>query len=418
MARAALNSAPLGPSFGRKSAPLTLLFTTPLWRAPFRPFYGLGAAYAILLAASWLASTANPAQVAAWHGHEMLFGMATAIVSGILLTALPSWAGTPEWQGGRLAALVALWLAGRLGFWCDSWPLPLRALLDLAYFPVLILLLLPQLWRLADRRFLWLLPILGGFAGAQGLFWLGNQPSPGANPWSGLQLGLHALLLLFVVKGGLLTPLFTGNALRERGLGDAPSFLPELEYACAIAVLLLALTEPLASPPLAHATVCCGAAILLGFRCWRWRGWQVADLPMLAAMHIAFVWLIAALLLRGFCALHPALPQDAWQHAFLVGALGPMMLSLMNRVSLRHTGRALGMAPPMRAALGLMSLAAVLRVAAALGLIGSFWTAGAMALWASAFAIYLFVFAPALLAPSLPRPDTEAAQLRLKRESP
>ena len=33
-----------------------------------------------------------------------------------------------------------------------------------------------------------------------------------------------------------------------------------------------------------------------------------------------------------------ALPEPIWTHAFTVGALGLMMLSLMTRVSLRHTG--------------------------------------------------------------------------------
>jgi uncharacterized protein involved in response to NO len=47
-----------------------------------------------------------------WHGHEMVFGFAVAIICGLLLTALPSWAGVPEQVGGRLAFLVATWLAG------------------------------------------------------------------------------------------------------------------------------------------------------------------------------------------------------------------------------------------------------------------------------------------------------------------
>jgi uncharacterized protein involved in response to NO len=63
------------------------------------------------------------------HGHEFIFGFAAAIIFGVVITALPSWAGTEEIDGGRLALLVALWLAGRIGFWAAPWlPAPLPAL--------------------------------------------------------------------------------------------------------------------------------------------------------------------------------------------------------------------------------------------------------------------------------------------------
>ena len=62
------------------------------------------------------------------HGHEFVFGFAAAIIFGVVLTALPSWAGTAEVDGGRLKLLVALWLAGRFGFWAAPWlPAPLPA---------------------------------------------------------------------------------------------------------------------------------------------------------------------------------------------------------------------------------------------------------------------------------------------------
>lgn len=367
---------------------------------------------------AWLVAPQSPAEAATWHSHEMLFGFAAAIVSGILLTALPSWAGTPEWQGGRLAALVALWVAGRIAFWCEALPLPWRGAIDFVYFPVMMLWLAPQLLRLSDRRFLWLLPILGGFAAAQALYWLGHWRAEPTLRASGLHWGVHALLLLFVVKGGLLTPIFTGNALRERRLGDAPKFLPELEYGIAIAVLLLALTQALATPAASLATICFGSAALLVFRSWRWQAWRVADLPMLAAMHLAFLWLIVALVLRGWAALDVRLPRDAWLHAFLVGAVGAMMLSLMNRVSLRHSGRAMMVTKPMRWAFVAINLAALVRVAAALGRLDGLWTAGAMTLWAAAFGTYLVCFARVLCSPSQARAATPEEAARLKRETP
>jgi hypothetical protein len=85
------------------------LTRSPLWASAFRPFYLLGSAYAPLLAAAWLAAwlgllpTPGGMPLKLLHGHEFIFGFATAIILGIVVTALPSWAGTDEVHGARLA---------------------------------------------------------------------------------------------------------------------------------------------------------------------------------------------------------------------------------------------------------------------------------------------------------------------------
>ena len=89
--------------------------STALWASAFRPFYLLGALYAPLLVIAWLAmyfglwhdpQSSVPLQFR--HGHEFIFGFTAAIITGIVLTALPSWAGTEEICGRRLVLLVAL----------------------------------------------------------------------------------------------------------------------------------------------------------------------------------------------------------------------------------------------------------------------------------------------------------------------
>jgi uncharacterized protein involved in response to NO len=79
---------------------------------------GVHGAVALLL---WLAIQVDSISApghwpgATWHGHEMLFGYAPAVLSGFLLTAVPSWIGVPPVRRGALSALVMLWLAG--GAW-------------------------------------------------------------------------------------------------------------------------------------------------------------------------------------------------------------------------------------------------------------------------------------------------------------
>ncbi len=381
----------------------------PLWSSAFRPFYLLGAAYGPLLMLAWLGAYAGMwnqpgADLSSWlwHGHEMLFGFAAAIISGVVLTALPSWAGTAEITGRRLALLVGLWLAGRLALLLPLPALP-GAVLDCALFPVMALFLLPQLLRLQNRYYLWLLPVLAGLFAANVVFHAGRILGDEALASLGLRLAIHAIILLYVLKGGILTPIFTGNALRERVRGGDIPFMLWLDALAVLSVLALALAD-LAGLPAAWT----GAAALLAClvhaaRLMRWRGWRVADIPLLLVMHLAYAWLVLAFALKAAAELSGRLPEDAWLHAFTVGALGMMMLGLMTRVVLHHTGRALQLPPPIVFAYGLMFASAALRVSVTLCTLGTSWLTLSMLLWSAPFVIYLWLFGAMLWRPSLPR---------------
>jgi uncharacterized protein involved in response to NO len=96
-------------------------------------------------------------------------------------------------------------------------------------------------------------------------------------------------------------------------------------------------------------------------------------------------------------------PEAAWLHAFTVGSLGMMMLGLMMRVGLRHTGRPLVVAPMMQLACVLMFGAAALRLAASVHGLGAWAIVLSALLWAVPFVAYLGHFSIALIAPSAPR---------------
>ena len=107
-------------------AQLPALWRSPLWRSPFRPFFLLGALYGPLLILSWiprytglLPGVMEPLPTM-WHQHEIVFGFATAIIFGFILTALPSWAETPEIKGPALVLLVLSWVLGRLAIAASS----------------------------------------------------------------------------------------------------------------------------------------------------------------------------------------------------------------------------------------------------------------------------------------------------------
>jgi uncharacterized protein involved in response to NO len=120
-------------------------------------------------------------------------------------------------------------------------------------------------------------------------------------------------------------------------------------------------------------------------------------------MHVGYAWMVLAFLLLGLGDLGVAGAGRAWLHAFTVGALGSMMLGLMTRVALRHTGRPLVLPSAIVAAYLLIQLAALARVAGAMTGSTMLTVTLAGAAWIAAFAIYLACFGKVLLSPSLPR---------------
>src|SRR5450755_3285774 len=90
-----------------------------LWELGFRPFYLLASTFAALSIGLWAAGLAgwlNHPYLSSplWHAHEMLFGFTLAVVVGFLLTAGRNWSNRPTLSGAPLAALAALWVAGRV----------------------------------------------------------------------------------------------------------------------------------------------------------------------------------------------------------------------------------------------------------------------------------------------------------------
>jgi len=375
-----------------------------IWVSPFRPFCALGMGYGVALMVGWVAARAGvvglPYGVLApplWHGHEMLFGFAMAIICATVLTALPGWAATPEIRGAPLAGLVALWVAGRAAFWAQGALPPWFALAAEVALPVALLAVLaPQLARVPNRYYLSLLVVLAGMLAGDVLFMTGRTES-------GLMTALYAVVLLFALKGGVFTPVFTGNQLRATGRGDQAAFVLPLEVSAIGAIVLLAVVDLAGAPRTWRAAAALVAFALHAVRLARWRGWKTGAVPLLWTMHVGYAWMVVAFLLLGLGDLGIAGAAHAWMHAFTVGALGSMMLGLMTRVALRHTGRPLVVPAAMVGAYLLVQVAALLRTGAALAGAGEPWIAAAGLAWIAAFGTYLACFGAILVSPSLPR---------------
>jgi uncharacterized protein involved in response to NO len=168
-------------------------------------------------------------------------------------------------------------------------------------------------------------------------------------------------------------------------------------------MVVFACADLLGAPARWMIAAALAAAAVHSWRFARWRGWRTTGEPLLWCIHLAYAWLIAALVLRAAAELTPRVPREAWIHAFTLGAYGMLKIGLMTRVALRHTGRPLVAPRPMRVAFLMVLVGALLRLAYSAYALGEWALVGSALLWGGAFLAYVALHGPMLLAPSLPR---------------
>lgn len=383
----------------------------------FRPFFLLAAAWAVAALAIVLAALAFGAWPAdapplgRWHGHEMLFGFVAAAIAGFLLTAVPTWTGTPPVRGAPLAALAALWLAGRavmlpwLGLANSGWPL-----VGAAFFPALALAVGMPLLRTRNYRNFQFVLFLLLLTLADVLFVLGQAGWLDAPPIDPLRLVVNLFTLMIAVVGGRIVPPFTRNALLMRGVKVAVTPLPWLDRAAIAAVVAVLVGDLALADGVTTGWLAAVAAALHAARLCRWHGHRTFSMPIVAILHFGYAWLPIAFALKAVWLLGAAPWAVNWLHAFTAGAFGTMVLAVMTRVALGHTGRPLVVPKAITIAYALVIAGAALRIAAPIALPAYYieLMAAALAAWASAFAIFLAVYVPILVAP---RPDAPAVSL-------
>ncbi len=372
----------------------------------FRPFFllaGLAGALTppvFLAAYTGLIDADFGGPVTYWHGHEMIFGFVVAAVAGFLFTALANWTGRAPVRGATLGALVGLWLAGRAAMaLAGILPAALVAAVDLALLPALAVLVLRELIRGRNRRNLPFPVLLMVLFAANLLFHL-ERLGVAETARPGLYLAVHVIALLIAIVGGRVVPAFTTAALRRAGRDACLRSPPWLERAAIAAVAAVAVAE-LADPGGAAAgALALAAALLLAARLSGWRGLATLDQPILWVLHLGYGWLAVGFALKAAADLGGWLPPSAALHALTAGAAGTMILGVMTRAALGHTGRSLATPPAIVVAYGLISVGAALRVAEPVLAAPSVVILSASALiWAGGFAIFTVLYWPILTRP-------------------
>lgn len=336
-----------------------------------------------------------------WHAHEMLFGFIACAIAGFMLTAVPSWTGQKGFAGPPLMVLAAVWVLARvLIATSPAWPAMLPALVDLAYLPIVAVLVMVPLLRSRNRNTP-LLVVLGALWLTDVAFYVGLLRHDAPLALKAVVVGIDITLLLVTVIGGRIVPAFTTSALRAQGLDTNLQSSAPLTL---LAVLAMAgvIVGDIIWPNSRIAGCLAGlAAVLQALRLAQWRTPLTLRQPIVWILHLAYLWLPVGLALKAAALLGGYAIAAFWLHALTIGALTTMILAVMTRASLGHTGRPLRVHPLTTLAYALLTAAAVIRVFG-LSLPGMSYPmviAAAATFWTAAFLLFIGVYSPILWGP-------------------
>ncbi|TYP62408.1 NnrS family protein [Stutzerimonas stutzeri] len=374
----------------------------PVWRLAFRPFFLAGSLFAMLAIPLWIAAWTGlwpgfqpTGGWLSWHRHEMLFGFAMAIVAGFLLTAGQTWTGQPGVSGNKLMALAVVWLLARLG-WLFGLPVALLIPLDLLFMLGVTGLMARMLWKARQKRNYPIIAVLSLMTAADVLVLCGVVLGDDALQRQGVLAGLWLVAALMAIIGGRVIPFFT-----QRGLGRTEAVKPWLwlDVALLVGTGLIAVLYAVGVALQQHVWL---GVLFLGIaaghllRLARWYDSGIWRVPLLWSLHLAMLWLVVAatgLALWNFGLLDSS---SSSLHALSVGSMSGLILAMIARVTLGHTGRPLQLPPGIVGAFVLFNLGAASRVFLitewpVIGL----WAAAIC--WALAFALYAWRYAPMLV---------------------
>ncbi len=363
----------------------------PAYRGPIllasghRPFFLLCGLYATLALPMWLLAWRGLLPLtSAWHGHEMIFGVAVAAIAGFLQAAVPKWTSTAPLAGAPVGLLSGLWVLGRVGMWVPGF-----ALLDLVFLPVLAVIIGRPIVHAGNRRNYAPPLMLLGLAALNVAFHLGHAAEA-------LRLATYLVTALIALIAGRIVPAFTQNHLRMAGDPSArcetPLWLDRLAVPVVLAVLASEFAVP-ASPTSGVAALL--ASLVLGARMFKWRTFETLGMPIVWILHAGYAFIPLGYFLKFVSDLGGPIGSFAALHALTAGAIGVMILAVASRAALGHSGRALVVSPMTIVSYVLVITGALLRVAAPHPLA----IVAAGILWSLGYGIFSIVYWPILMRP-------------------
>ncbi|MFT5235432.1 MAG: hypothetical protein ACI90A_000795 [Shewanella sp.] len=386
--------------------PKVLAFTQmPIWDLAFRPWFLLATLSSVLSIGAWILflhghlpvlATAGLTPVA-WHIHEMLFGFGATIAVAFLLTAAQTWTNKRSMNSGALLTLTVIWLMVRILLWSDDPRIQILAIvLQGVWWLTCIGFLASMVIRAKSQRNYPFIPLLS-------VMMLLNMSFLIADYTGHTELALHlartAILtfgLLVGVVGGRVIPFFTG-----RGASNAKVIAtPVLDKALPVVTIIGAcifFSGYFVELPFTPAVALISAGTLHLLRLWYWDPISTRKVPLLWSLHSAYLALGVGLIALGLSYFTNLVRFADALHLITIGTIGGMILAMIARVSLGHTGRPLKPHPSINIAFVLIFIGTLVRfILPLLHMPVLAWGISALC-WIAAFSTFVWHYARILM---------------------
>ncbi|MDQ5908145.1 MAG: NnrS family protein [Pseudomonadota bacterium] len=384
---------------------MQILFKTALFNLGFRPFFLGSAVFAVISMTFWMfAYSFQQMPLIAgislfqWHAHEMIYGFAVAVVAGFLLTAVKNWTGVQTLHGLNLLGLWILWMLPRIVLLFGTPGIGVAAFFDLLFMLGLIAAIVYPIVKVKQWWQLGIVTILVLLLVANSCFYLGAIGIIDQGARLGIYSGLFLIIGMILVIGRRVIPFFI-----EAGVGYPVKlvnyqWLDQLIIAFYVVFLIAELGV---SDRWMIALSAMGLGIANSVRLVGWYTHGVWKKPLLWSLFVSFIFINLGFFLTALNAIF-ALPNIVAIHAFSIGGIGVITLSMMARVILGHTGRNIQEPPKaVTVFLMLMIIATVFRVVFPLIMMDYYvvWIVLSQILWIAAFLMFIVTYAPMLVKP-------------------
>ena len=376
----------------------------------FRPVFLLLAPYMILSMILWGLVWSGTVQISfmndtlTWHIYEMLFGILTAGTMAFLTTGLPElFPGMIPFIGKRLAAIMILWVAGRVSFWTiDITGVWLTASLNLSMLLWIIWFakdaVLDKLQRHASLGYtlvvifaieVWFFASKLGYATTNGI--------------EILKVALGAIVILVLLALRRVNMESVNELMEDENIDDVYIARPPLTNVAIFTIVLFTIGEFFYpnNPALGWVALATGAAIIGITADYILEEKFILNQPHVLYLASIFILFGIGYGLIGWDLLNPNIyGVNHFRHFITTGGLGMSYVMVMMIISYVHTGRKLQVNIYTHMMVGFVILATFMR-----GLIPFFEEYMAeLYLWSSVvfvlpFVIYMKVFFGFLVKP-------------------
>ena len=365
----------------------------------FRPLYLAGIGWALIAIALWIYAPSvlvAPLSGIAWHAHEMLWGFIATIALAFLMTAGANWTGITPMTGKLLALACALWAVARVGFL-----VPLEAAFwvaaasELAFFLLGSVAMLRAVVVSKNSRNYAVPGLLAGLGATDALYLLTARGGDYLLLMQRFNAGLLVMALIALLIGRRVIPFFAMRAIPGLTL---PKHL-ETGWvqlgACALGVVSL-----LAGINMVSAAALGLAGVLALVQLISWKPLAVRANALLWILYVGYAGIGFGLLLAALQYAGMDVPRVLPVHTIAMAGFSVLIIGMVTRTALGHTGRALATDRTIRASYWLMLIAVALRLASIANTPATatlLYLAGAA--WVASLALYLWQFTPILIRP-------------------